>query len=144
VVETSQNVFVGYIMDPNGNAWVKPKELYFVPEFYSDCSNICIFRSFMSSNPPVSLPATRIFITKVSQVWHVCVLCSLKDFHFTGLVALSVVCTLAETKIGRLEYSNSPPSCTVVIRILRFFCSFIFFISAFSEIQNETESLTIT
>jgi hypothetical protein len=29
--------------------------------------------------------------------------------------------TLAETKIGRLAYSNSPPRGTVVIRILRFF-----------------------
>jgi hypothetical protein len=31
------------------------------------------------------------------------------------------VSALAETKIGRLIYSNSPPVDTVVIRILRFF-----------------------
>jgi hypothetical protein len=43
-------------------------------------------------------------------------------------------CTLAETKIGRLVYSNSPPGGTVVIRILRFFCTFISFISALSQI----------
>jgi hypothetical protein len=42
-------------------------------------------------------------------------------------------CTLTETKIGRLVYSNSPSGSTV-IRILRFFCSFISFISAFSQI----------
>jgi hypothetical protein len=44
-------------------------------------------------------------------------------------------CTLAETKIGRLVDSNSPRGGTVVIKILRFFfCSFISFISAFSQI----------
>jgi hypothetical protein len=31
------------------------------------------------------------------------------------------ICTLAETKIGRFVYSNSPPGGTVVIRILQFF-----------------------
>jgi hypothetical protein len=31
------------------------------------------------------------------------------------------LCTIAETKICRLIYSNSPPGSTVVVRILRFF-----------------------
>jgi hypothetical protein len=36
-------------------------------------------------------------------------------------VELAHIGTLAETKIGRLVYSNSPPDGTVVIRILRSF-----------------------
>jgi hypothetical protein len=36
-------------------------------------------------------------------------------------ISIHCWCTLAETRIGRLVYSNSPPGSTVVIRILRFF-----------------------
>jgi hypothetical protein len=38
-------------------------------------------------------------------------------------ICVNTICTLAETKIGSLVYSNSPPSGTVVIRILRFFAA---------------------
>jgi hypothetical protein len=49
----------------------------------------------------------------------------LRDFglRMSSMFGSTYLCesTLAETKIGRLVYSNSPPSGTVLIRILRFF-----------------------
>jgi hypothetical protein len=48
---------------------------------------------------------------------------------FVGFIQLaSVVCTLPETKIGRLVCSNSPPGSTVVIRNLRFFALYLLFL----------------
>jgi hypothetical protein len=43
------------------------------------------------------------------------------DLYGDVVLSCFLICTLAETKIGRIVYSNRTPGGTVVIRILRFF-----------------------